>query len=374
MAERTLQSVKQINRNRVFRLIAARQRISKQEIAAELNLSLPTTTQNLNSLKEEGLVAENGTFSSNVGRKARALSIVPDYRVAIGLDITPHHISMVSADLNGSIIDHVREKFDLNVSDDCCNRLAEKIRGFIRKNEILEEKILGMGIAIPGIISFDRKEIISAETMPISRDFCEKLQQYFSFPCHLFNDASCAGVAEFWKKDYTDQNIAYLLLSNTVGGSILVDGKPFAGMGNRSAEFGHITIVPDGEICSCGKRGCAEAYCSALILSRFTDNNLADFFKEVNQGNEAYRKLVDQYLDNLAILVNDINMCLDIPLVLGGYMGPYLKPYLPRLQALVSERSTFPTDGSYLRACACEFEAAALGGALFYIEEFIKNV
>ena len=210
--------------------------------------------------------------------------------------------------------------------------------------------------------------------MPISRDFCEKLQQYFSFPCHLFNDASCAGVAEFWKKDYTDQNIAYLLLSNTVGGSILVDGKPFAGMGNRSAEFGHITIVPDGEICSCGKRGCAEAYCSALILSRFTDNNLADFFKEVNQGNEAYRKLVDQYLDNLAILVNDINMCLDIPLVLGGYMGPYLKPYLPRLQALVSERSTFPTDGSYLRACACEFEAAALGGALFYIEEFIKNV
>ena len=355
MAERALQSVKQINRNRVFRLIAARQRISKQEIAAELNLSLPTTTQNLNSLKEEGLVAENGTFSSNVGRKARALSIVPDYRVAIGLDITPHHISMVSADLNGSIIDHVREKFDLNVSDDCCNRLA-------------------MGIAIPGIISFDRKEIISAETMPISRDFCEKLQQYFSFPCHLFNDASCAGVAEFWKKDYTDQNIAYLLLSNTVGGSILVDGKPYAGMGNRSAEFGHITIVPDGEICSCGKRGCAEAYCSALILSRFTDNNLADFFKEVNQGNEAYRKLVDQYLDNLAILVNDINMCLDIPLVLGGYMGPYLKPYLPRLQALVSERSTFPTDGSYLRACACEFEAAALGGALFYIEEFIKNV
>ena len=63
MAERTLQSVKQINRNRVFRLIAARQRISKQEIAAELNLSLPSTRRNLNSGQEDGLGAAGGTLA-----------------------------------------------------------------------------------------------------------------------------------------------------------------------------------------------------------------------------------------------------------------------------------------------------------------------
>lgn len=115
MTEINLQSIKQVNRNRVFRLIAARQRISKQEIAAELKLSLPTTTQNLNSLKDEGLIEENGTFSSGIGRKARAVSIVADFRVAVGLDITPHHISLVLVDLNGSMMDHVREKFEIAI-------------------------------------------------------------------------------------------------------------------------------------------------------------------------------------------------------------------------------------------------------------------
>ena len=128
MTEINLQSIKQVNRNRVFRLIAARRRISKQEIAAELKLSLPTTTQNLNSLKEEGLVQENGTFSSGVGRKARALSIVADFRVAVGLDITPHHISLVLVDLNGSLMDHIREKFEIAATEACYGELAEKVR------------------------------------------------------------------------------------------------------------------------------------------------------------------------------------------------------------------------------------------------------
>lgn len=83
---------------------------------------------------------------------------------------------------------------------------------------------------------------------------------------------------------------------------------------------------------------------------------------------------MEEYLDYLAILLNDINMCLDCPVVLGGYMGPYLKPYIPRLSQLVVERSTFPTDGSYIKPCTCEFEAAAMGGALYHIEQFIKNV
>ena len=136
MTQENRQSVKQYNRNRVFRLIASRQRISKQEIAAELNLSLPTTTQNLNSLKEEGLISENGTFDSQIGRKARAISIVPNYRVAMGLDITPHHISLVLADLNGSIIDHVRKKFTVGANEASYIALRDNVEAFVRQNHI----------------------------------------------------------------------------------------------------------------------------------------------------------------------------------------------------------------------------------------------
>lgn len=374
MTQENRQSVKQYNRNRVFRLIASRQRISKQEIAAELNLSLPTTTQNLNSLKEEGLITENGTFDSQIGRRARAISIVPGFRVAMGLDITPHHISLVLADLNGEIIDHVRKKFAVAANEASYIALRDNVQNFISQNHIRQEQILGLGISVPGIVSFDRKRIVSAATLPLPENFCEIFQKYFSFPCHMFNDASCAGIAEFWRNDYENQTIAYLLLSNTVGGAVLVNGVPYAGMNNRSGEFGHITIVPEGQRCSCGKYGCAEIYCSALALSGHSGNDLETFFKELDNGNEEYKKFLDDYLKYLSILINDINMCLDCNVVLGGYMGAYLKRYIDRIRELVSERCTFDTNGGYVYPCTCEFEAAALGGALSYIEDFIKSV
>lgn len=374
MVQEHRQSVKQYNRNRVFRFIAAKKRVSKQEIAAKLGLSLPTTTQNLNSLKEEGLITENGTFDSQVGRKARAISIVPDFRVAVGLDITPHHISLVLADLNGNIIDHLRKGFTISPEETSYLALRDDIEAFIEKNHIRPEQILGMGISIPGIIAFDHMTIVEADTLPVPKHFCRIMQEYFSFPCRILNDASCAGVAEFWRNDYENQTIVYLLLSNTVGGAILFNGAPYVGMNNRSAEFGHMTIVPDGKQCYCGKYGCAEAYCSALVLSSHTDNNLEIFFRELDNGNREFETLVDKYLWNLAILINNVNLSLDCPVVLGGYMGAYLKRYLDRIRCLVRERCTFVTDGLFVQPCTCEFEAAALGAAISYIEDFIKNI
>ncbi|MCI9068419.1 MAG: ROK family transcriptional regulator, partial [Lachnospiraceae bacterium] len=351
MVQERRQSVKQYNKNRVFRFIAARKRVSKQEIAAELGLSLPTTTQNLNALKEEGLITENGTFESQVGRKARAISIVPGFRVAVGLDITPHHISLVLADLNGDIIDHLRKGFTISSDEASYLALRDDIETFIRKNRIRPEQILGMGISIPGIIAFDHKTIVEADTLPVPNHFCQIMQEFFSFPCRILNDASCAGVAEFWRNDYENQTIVYLLLSNTVGGAILINGAPYAGMTNRSGEFGHMTIVPGGRHCSCGKDGCAEAYCSALVLSGHTDNNLETFFRELDSGNREFEALVDRYLEDLAILINNVNLSLDCPVVLGGYMGAYLKRYLGRIRELVRERCTFVTDGLYVQPC-----------------------
>lgn len=374
MAQESRQSVKQYNKNRVFRFIAARERVSKQEIAAELGLSLPTTTQNLNSLKEEGLITENGTFDSQVGRKARAISIVPDFRVAVGLDITPHHISLVLANLYGDIIDHLRKNFTISPDETSYLSLRDDVEAFIQKNQIQPEQILGMGISVPGIIAFDQKTIVEADTLPVPHHFYNIMQEYFPFPCRILNDASCAGVAEFWRNDYENQTIAYLLLSNTVGGAILFNGEPYAGMNNRSGEFGHMTIVPDGGHCACGKYGCAEVYCSALVLSRHTNGNLETFFAELDQGNKEHEALVDRYLQNLSILINNVNLSLDCPVVLGGYMGTYLKRYIHKIRKLVQERCTFVTDGLYIRPCTCEFEAAALGAALSYIEEYIRQI
>ena len=87
--------IKKINRNNIYRIVLAKENTSKQEIAYQLNISIPTVSQNLNELIEEGLVKENGSFQSTGGRKAKIISSNPAARVALGLDITPNHVNLV---------------------------------------------------------------------------------------------------------------------------------------------------------------------------------------------------------------------------------------------------------------------------------------
>lgn len=96
--------VKRINRNRIFRLIYNNEKISKQDIAYRLGMSLPTVTQNLKILKEQGLIEEDGVLESTGGRKAKAISCIKNARFAVGLNITKNHISIVLINLNGDIV------------------------------------------------------------------------------------------------------------------------------------------------------------------------------------------------------------------------------------------------------------------------------
>ena len=128
--------IKRINRNRIYRLIYQSGRISKQEIAYKLNMSLPTVSQNLKYLQEQGLIRENGTFESTGGRKARALSCVLDARIAIGLDITRNHVGIVAVDLGGNIMRNIRAPL----------RFEAEERYFSRVGELLKEFVAGTGI------------------------------------------------------------------------------------------------------------------------------------------------------------------------------------------------------------------------------------
>ena len=113
------------------------------------------------------------------------------------------------------------------------------------------------------------------------------------YPSALLNDANAAVLTEWIGKE-TCESMVYLSLSNTVGGSVVYqsdrgnvysrDGylKDISSMhlGNnwRSGEFGHMVIHPEGRKCYCGKKGCVDAYCSALRLADMEDGILEKFF------------------------------------------------------------------------------------------------
>ena len=111
------------------------------------------------------------------------------------------------------------------------------------------------------------------------------------------------------------------------------------------------------------------------MLSDFTGGNLGAFFEALKQGdNPGYRRLFDQYMDYLAIAVKNLRMCYDSDIVLGGTVGAYMSDYIDVFRQKVAALNPFERETGYIRVCHYKTEAAAVGSAIYYINEFIGTV
>ncbi|TGE39148.1 ROK family transcriptional regulator [Desulfosporosinus fructosivorans] len=364
--------VRKINRNTIYKFLYKHDPISIQEIAQTLNMSLPTVTQNLKELQERDLIIETGLFESTGGRKAKAITY-NSLKYAVGLDITRNHVGMVLIDLSGKVINNVRKQFPFVNSKEYFSGVGDLVKQFVDECTIESSKILGVGIALPAILSADKQTVNYATVIDFKGGSVKDFSEFIPYPCILSNDANAAGFAELWNEDDI-QNVVYLSLNNSVGGSIIIGKNIYSGQNQRSGEFGHMTIVPDGRTCYCGQKGCVDVYCSAKNLSDSTNGNIADFFRLLRSNSGPQQALWEEYLTHLVVIINNLRMLYDCNVILGGYAGAYMDEYLEDLRKLVSSKNSFEIDGSYLHVCKYKLEATAVGAALQHIESFINNI
>lgn len=365
--------VKRNNRNRIFRYICKCDKISNPDLSYELKMSLPTVMQNTKELTERGLVQEAGELQSTGGRRAKALSVVADFKLAVGLDITKNHVSLILINLTGQILKYERSIYPFRQESGYYCGLNEKMEIFLDEAGVEREKLLGIGISFPGIIDFKNEWISYSHILRIKSLPFASISSYFAYPCYFFNDANAGAYAEGITSNTTEQ-FFYLSLSNTVGGAVFANHELIQGKNFRCSEVGHMTIVPDGECCYCGKMGCLDAYCAARRLSDVTGGQLEKFFCRLEENEPEAVKEWERYLKYLVVAVNNIHMLLDCDVVLGGYVGSYIERYIPDIRTRVAQRNTFGEDGSFVKACQHKIGAAALGAARSVIETFIEQV
>ncbi|MFP3152873.1 ROK family transcriptional regulator [Lachnospiraceae bacterium ZAX-1] len=383
--------VKKLNRNRVFRYVISRERTSMPDIAMALGISVPTVLQIIRKLQEAQIIQEVGEFQSTGGRKAKAIAPVQNVCYAVGIDITRNHVSMVSTNLSEKLLKHERIRKPFIYEDTYFQQITEMLEEFIQKNQIPKEKIKGVGISIPGIVDRKKNDISYSHALNLNDINFKGYLNYIPYQTAILNDANAAAMTECVGGGLSG-NMTYLFLSNTVGGAIFAQqemskmeysnlnnydnwsGNIYMGNHWRSGEFGHMVIRPEGNTCYCGKKGCLDAYCSALRLSDLANGSLEQFFKGLEKGNRQYEKVWEEYLDNLAIAVDNLQMCFDSDIVLGGYVGGYMKPYIQKFQKKVAEKNIFGNTGEYVRPCRYLVEAAALGAAIYQIEQYIDSI
>lgn len=369
----TNMEVKKQNRNRVFRYIYRNGTVSNPDIAHEMNMSLPTVTQITKELIEQGLVEEKGELKSTGGRRAKALSAAVNVKLAVGLDITKNHISLVLTNLAGEILKYERIYQPYFSEDAYYHKVNKKLEDFLDESYVEREKLLGIGISFPGIIDLNREMIAESHVLGLKMVSFESVNRFFAYPCFFLNDANAGAYAEGIRPEGMER-FFYLSLSNTVGGAIFSQNELVQGNNFRCGEVGHMTVVADGDACYCGKKGCLDAYCSASHLSDEADGKLEKFFAALERGEEKAVQIWERYTTYLAIAVNNIHMVLDYDIVLGGYVGSYVEAYIQDIWNKVSARNTFAESVPFVKACSHTVGAAALGAALKVTEDFVRQI
>lgn len=366
--------VKKLNKNRIFRLIYNSDKISRQEIADQLGLSLPTVNQNLKMLMEDGLIEYVGNFTSTGGRRAQAITINNNARKAISVNIKADYINVDVVGLKGQIIYSMDVKAHFSKSSAYIEKLTDAVRHAADYVGADADDILGVGITVPGILDDEKQILISAPPLKAKNYDFAKLISAIDYPVVVMNDARAEAYADHWFNGKSEDEKIYIMLGEGVGGAYINASAIRNGVHNRGGEFGHMVIHPEGKQCLCGKKGCFEAYVSEKVLSSELDMTLDNFFELVVQGNKNNSNVLDEYMDNLALGINNIYTMMDCDIVLGGTVAPYLKQYENSIKERLVNDYSFDTDADYLRISDGGGRKSGLGAALSFVARFIDGV
>ena len=293
----------------------------------------------------------------------------------VGIDIGGMSVKAGVVDKDGNIIKKGRVVTDVAGG---AQKIVDDVAGLVKDLVDPDDRdFVGIGIGCPGAINSSTGTVDRAYNLKWENvSLAEMLARHINKPIRVSNDANVAALGETAfgvGRMYSDT--VMLTLGTGVGGGIVIDNKLYEGNEGKGGELGHMVLVVDGERCSCGRRGCMEAYCSASALIRDTkkamqaDNSSAMWktsprlddvdgktaFECSKKGDKAAIAVVDNYIKFLGEgMLNFANIFRPQAIILGGgvcaqgdYLIDKLKDYckerfygfegMPRFDILVAQ-------------------------------------
>ena len=286
--------IKKMNMALILDIIRKKGPISRSEIAELTDLTPATISNITGELIDYNLVVEGESGDSSGGRKPIMLRIRCDYYRVIGIYIGSKKIKIIASDLMAN------SKYKKEIPYERKNISAEEAFDILYNEiEIIKEKyqkkgkkVVGIGIGIHGIVNTETGTLIFAPNLgwnnvPIKKNIEEK----FDIPVYVDNNTRAMGLGENWFG--TGKNVDNFFCVNIeygVGGSLFIEDKIFRGFSFGAGEIGHTTVDINGEMCSCGNRGCLETIASVKALQKkafegYEENKNSSIFtgREINQ-------------------------------------------------------------------------------------------
>ncbi len=364
--------IKANNRQQIYDYIYRQHKVSQQDILSALQLSRPTVAANLAELEEEGMICKDGQIESDsIGRKAIAYSIVPDYRVAIGVEILHAQVKMIAVDLYGEKLR--REVVELRFAHDPSyyRQTCQAINSFVDSLEVPRTRILGVGISEQGLASEDGRSMIYGAILGCTGLTIDVFEQDIQLPCRFVHDPMGAAMSELWISPELT-NAVYLSLSTHLGGAIIVKRHIMIGKHGHTSTFEHIQVHSRGELCYCGKRGCWD---TLLSLQTLVGEETPDaFFETVRAGDAAAIRRWKRYLRNLGRLIAALHLVNDVDFILGGHLAPYItESDIQLLYDQIRQRCPFEEEYDFIHISKMPSHNITVGISLPYIRSFLEK-
>lgn len=375
MEKFSLTDIKKMNYSDVYHYIYTHDCCSKQNIATDLRMSLPTVSQHLNALTEQGLIQISGQLKSQIGRKAAAYSIIPNAKLAFGVEILKDHTFIVAINLLGEIIGQNKISQTFKTSEDYYSSICTSILELMNAMNVNVGDVLGAGFGLQGLVSNDGQTILYGKILNCTNLSIDAFAKHLPFPCRFIHDSECAALCDMWNNPNISDAL-YLSVGRHLGGALILNGEISVGRTGRSGTFEHMTLVPNGKRCYCGQNGCMECYCSIqALLEDYPADDIDVFFQNKSIGEADASRKWEAFLTYLAASINNLHMVIDCDIVIGGHIAPYLTPSdILTLHKLVQEQTAFPETDCFLIQGGQLKEAVTIGAALPFIKEFLAKI
>ncbi|OXS53884.1 hypothetical protein B1A99_28725 [Cohnella sp. CIP 111063] len=393
--------VKSMNQSTVLQYIRGKGQVSKAEISDRTKLSFTAVKNIIEELVSYDLICEVGYDESSGGRKPLLYQIKSDRFYSIGLHLSVSRIRVSILNLEGKM----HHQFETETrkewlqSNEIIDRMIECIERALIDANVERDKILGIGMAIPGPLDPFAGIVLSPPNMKGLEHvrLKELVEAHFGLETFIEKDANLIALGEFWHgAGRLNHNVFYLDADIGIGSGFIIDNKLYHGSPYGAGEIGHGTIHIDGPRCNCGNYGCLEAIASGLAIERrageeirrgadasfrtlYLDNeNSIDIYTilhAANEGDELAGRLLLESARYVGIAIgNAINLLMPQMIVIGGTLTHAYPAYFDQVKEVALNRilSSF-ADNARIEKAQLGMFGGAIGAGMLVLENFFDK-
>ncbi|MDD3840480.1 MAG: ROK family transcriptional regulator [Clostridia bacterium] len=258
--------LKKYNQAQILNMIRVHEEISRSGLSKVTGLSPTAIGGIVSELIEKEYIHEVGTGQSKGGRRPMLLKLRPDSYYSIGVDIAVDYINIVLIDSTGQL--KYKEALSMRnpvVFDDVVQKLYELVLQMMEMYKLKQERLLGLGISVPGLIDAQTDKVMLAPNLGWEDvDLKSRIHEMFwGVPIYVENESRASAIYESWIGACQNiKNFVCINIESGIGAGIFAGGKLYKGVCGSAGEIGHITVDENGPKCGCGNYGCLETLAS----------------------------------------------------------------------------------------------------------------